>query len=113
MTEKMAPQELLVQIRSFISITKAHVGSSNEIDLTGLDGKVQELCEAVLDMPKPEADSYQQALSELVIELDELKAKMISAQEEVRDKLNALNMRHKAAKAYKTGEATKPTKKNE
>ena len=113
MSKKNNPQELLQQIRSFISVTKMHVNDGSEIDLSGLDAKIQELCEAVLDMSKAEADSFQQSLSELAEELDDLKAKMETAQAEVRDKLNALNMRHKAAKAYTTHEAVKPPKNNE
>lgn len=113
MSDKPAPQELLQHIRSFVSVTKGHIGSGGEIDLSGLDVKVQELCEAVLDMPKHEADAYQQSLSELVAELDELKATMVAAQTEVRDQLNALNMRQKAVKAYKTNEAVSPKKTEE
>lgn len=101
-------QELLQQIRSFIAVTKQHVGTGGDADLAGLDDKVKELCEAVLDMPKPEADSYRPELEALTEELTELKAGMVNAQSEVREQIDALNLRHKAAKAYKTTEAVKP-----
>lgn len=113
MSDKPAPQEMLQHIRSFIGVTKTHIGSGGEIDLSGLEVKVQELCEAVLDMPKHEADAYRQSLAELVAELDGLKAQMMAAQAELRNQLNTLNMQQKAVKAYKTNEAIVPPKKSE
>lgn len=108
------PRELLEGIMAFIATTREHVEQGGEVDLDGLDEKVRELCEAVLDMPKPEADSYADELHRMGEELTLLKADMEKAQKEVREQVDALNLRHKAAKAYKITEATKPanTKKD-
>lgn len=110
MTEKkpQTPRELLDGILAFIATTREHVEEGGEVDLDGLDEKVRELCEAVLDMPKPEADTYAEELQTMAEDLTLLKASMEKAQKEVRQQVEALNLRHKAAKAYKTSEATKP-----
>lgn len=113
MSDTPTPQELLAQIEAFIEITRTHIRDGGEVDLAGLDSKVQELCEQVLDMPKAQADEYQKPLADLAAELTELKASMAAAQNDVQDQLNALNMRHKAAKAYKTSEAVQPPKKKD
>lgn len=99
---------LLQQIQSFITTASAHTGTGEELDLAGLDGTVQELCEHVLDLPKPEADAYREALAGLAGELNTLKARMEQAQAELREQLAALNARQKAAKAYTTGKAAAP-----
>lgn len=113
MTDRQAtnPQELLQQIRSFIAISREHVGSGGEADLSGLDDKVKELCDAVLDLPKPEADAFAPQMDRLIEELDALKAGMEKAQAEVREQLDSLNLRHKAALAYKTTGAAESGKK--
>lgn len=110
MTNEQAgtPQQLLEQIRSFIEVTKVHVSQGGDVDLSGLDEKVRELCEAVLDMPKPEADDYAVALQELADDLTALKTGMEVVQKDVRQQLDVLNLRQKAAKAYKTSDAAKP-----
>lgn len=105
MTDNPTAKELLEQIHSFIALSKEHVAQGGDADLSGLDGKVQELCEKVLDMPKPEADVYGKELAILADELTELRAGMETAQVEVREQISALNARQKAAKAYKTSEA--------
>lgn len=104
MTDNATPKELLEQIRSFIAVSKEHVAAGGEVELSGLDDKVKELCEAVLDMSKSEADTYTDALQELSGELNTLKADMERVQKEVREQLDGLNLRQKAAKAYKTTE---------
>ena len=111
--EATTPQELLQQIHAFIAVTREHVGTDAEVDLSGLDDKVQQLCEAVLDMPKPEADQYTDALQTLAEELTVLKSGMEQAQTGVREQIDALNLRHKAVKAYKTTEADTYKKKPE
>jgi DNA anti-recombination protein RmuC len=114
MSEQATAQELLEQIKSFLTMTRSHLGEGGDVDLEGLDSKVQELCEHVLDMPLPEAEVYRKELAALAQELNTLKADMEQAQYEVREQIGALNARHKAARAYKTGEAMKPkTPKNE
>lgn len=111
------PKELLQQIRSFIAVSKEHVAAGGEVELSGLDDKVKELCEAVLDMPKAEADKYTAALQELADDLTRLKTDMETVQKDVRQQLDALNLRQKAAKAYTTTEAVdkgnKPPQKPE
>lgn len=112
MTEQTA-KELLTQIRSFIGTAKAHLAEGGEVDMTGLDGKVRELCDRVLDMPKPEADAYATEMEALVEELDALKIGMVSAQAEVRRQIEGLNLRQKAVKAYATSEAMPTGKKTD
>lgn len=102
---KPTPKELLQQIRSFIAVSKEHVAAGGEVELSGLDEKVKDLCESVLDMPKSEADTYTAALQELAEDLTTLKAEMETVQRDVRQQLDALNLRQKAAKAYTTTEA--------
>lgn len=102
---EQTPKELLTQIRSFIATAKAHLAGGGDVDMTGLDGKVRELCDRVLDMPKPEADAYAVEMEALVEELDALKIDMVTAQAGLRQQIEGLNLRHKAAKAYTTSEA--------
>lgn len=112
MSEQTA-KELLVQIRGFIATAKAHLADGGEVDMTGLDGKVRELCDRVLDMPKPEADAYTVEMEALVDELDTLKTDMVTAQAEVQRQIEGLNLRQKAAKAYTTSEAMPAGKKTD
>lgn len=105
------PEELLEQIRSFVAVAQEHVREGGDANLEGLDEKVKDLCEAVLDMPKPEADKYTDALQVLAEDLTQLKAGMEQSQMEVRQQLDSLNMRHKAVKAYTTTDAVDPNKK--
>lgn len=112
MSEQNA-KELLTQIRSFIGTAKTHLAEGGDVDMTGLDGKVRELCDRVLDMPKPEADAYAVEMDALVEELDTLKLDMVSAQAGLRQQIEGLNLRHKAVKAYTTNEATPVGKKTD
>ena len=112
-SEAKNPQELLEQIHSFIAVTREHMATGGDVELEGLDDKVRELCEAILDMPKPEADHYTNALQELATDLTELRSSMEKAQTEVREQIEGLNLRHKAAKAYKTAEADTYKKQSE
>lgn len=113
MSDTPTAQDLLAQIHAFVETTRNHIATGGEVDLEGLDAKVQELCEMVLDMPKAQADEYRQPLTDLATELTELKQGMEAVQNDVREQLNELNVRHKAAKAYKTNETYKPKKTEE
>lgn len=97
------PEQLLEQISAFVEATVAHVADGGDADLAGLDAKVQELCDAVLDLPRPEALVYEEKLAALVDSLSGLKDGLESLQGEVRGELASLDIRHKAARAYQTG----------
>ncbi|MCH2546991.1 MAG: hypothetical protein MK052_05225 [Alphaproteobacteria bacterium] len=113
MSNNADASELLKQIRSFIDTTHTHLEQGGEVDLAGLDEKVQELCEAVLDMPKAQADAYNQPLADLATDLTTLRDNMQVVKTDVREQLDALNTRQKAAKAYKTNESFKPKNNSE
>lgn len=105
MTAKETPEQLLERLTVFIETTRDHVAEGGEADLEGLDGKIQELCDAVLDMPKAEALIFQEKLVFLVAQLTALKDNLEAVQDDIRQQLSSLDLRHKAVKAYKNTEA--------
>lgn len=108
--EKDTPEQLVEKISAFIRLSLEHVADGGEANLEGLDAKVKELCDAVLDMPKPKALEYEKKLEDIAADLDILKRGMVMAQEELEQQLAELNLRHKAAKAYKISEGGLPPK---
>lgn len=105
MTAQESPEQLLERLTTFIDASREHVATGGDADLEGLDAKVQELCDAVLDMPKAEAAAFQEKLAVLAGQLNALRDGLEAMQEDVRRQIAGLDLRHKAVKAYKNTEA--------
>lgn len=107
---KETPEQLWEQIARFVLVTQEHVAQGGDADLAGLDAKVQELCDAILDLPREEAAVYEQRLGALGEALETLKLGLENVQGEIEDELSSLDRRQKAAKAYTTAAVTQPVK---
>lgn len=99
-SQKDTPEQLWEHIARFVVDTQEHVAQGGDADLSGLDAKVQELCDAVLDLPSAEAAVYQERLAALGSALENLKSGLELVQGEIEDELSTLDRRQKAAKAY-------------
>lgn len=96
------PEQLWEQIALFVVKTQEHVAQGGDADLSGLDAKVQELCDAVLDLPSEEAAVYEERLGALGEALENLKTGLEQVQGEVEEEISSLDRRQKAVKAYTT-----------
>ncbi|MBM3617469.1 MAG: hypothetical protein FJX23_02875 [Alphaproteobacteria bacterium] len=106
---KETPEELWEHIARFVLATQEHVSNGGDADLSGLDAKVQELCDAILDLPREEAAVYEERLGALGEALETLKLGLENVQGDIEAELSSLDRRQKAAKAYTTA-AVPPVK---
>lgn len=105
------PEQLWEKITSFVRISQEHVTAGGEANLSGLDEKVQQLCDAILNMSGPDAIAYEKKLIILNDSLTVLRDAMEKNQAKVRDELSSLDLRHKAARAYQISDHhVKPSK---
>lgn len=95
------PQALLDSITGFVANAKEAAERGEEVDLTGLDDRIQELCNGLLDIPREEAQGFMGKLQALNSDLTELRQHLEVMRENVQEKLNTLNAQQKAARAYK------------
>lgn len=103
-------ETLLETIGHYIEQCRRELAEGRQIDLSGLDGQVDALCEEVAKLPAETAEKLQPRMQELMGELTDLGKKLEEARMEVQRQLEGLNLRQKANKAYSTTSASKPEK---
>lgn len=97
-------RQLVAEISTYIAQAKAALEKGVLIDLAGLDSQIRLLCEEIIRMPVGESRPFREVLAELSDELGLLRDALGAARSDVQDQLEALNMRQKAAHAYKKTE---------
>lgn len=102
------PEQLQNEINRFLADAREKTGQGDMVDLQGLEEKIRRLCEVILTLQPGEARPYRETLSEIAGELEALRGELEAQQGEVRSQLEGLNLRHKAAKAYKSSEGMQP-----
>ena len=95
----------LNQITAFVRESNAKVRGGQEVDLTGLDTRVQNFCEKILAFPQENALAYEVALQQLSEDLVALQQSLEEAQAAVGDELNGVNSHQNATKAYKKADS--------
>lgn len=102
--------EMLTAIGGYVDRCYRELAAGRQIDLSGLDGEVGTLCEAVAKLPARDAEALQPRMQELMGKLTDLGKKLEEARGEVQRQLEDLNLRQKANKAYAVAPGQPPRK---
>lgn len=76
------------------------------VDLTGLDVKVEALCQAVAGLPEAERAPFKRRLIDLMDRLNKLVATLETQRAAISDDIRGLTSRHRAVSAYGKGAGT-------
>lgn len=86
------------EMEDYIQDSRDKLASGRDIDMLGLDIKVEALCNMVLDMPQPDRVRYEPKLQHLLEGLNALG-------EELREKMGGVSEHKRAHAAYKTADS--------
>ena len=113
MTQQL--DELYEEIEHSITRARSEAESGEMVYLTGVEESIRTLCELVAGLPKAEAEPYGQKLDGLAVQLTEIRDLLEARQGNIRHEIDELNLRHKAARAYRTskGKTGKPDSSGE
>lgn len=95
----MNPVEpFFTEMQDFIQESRDKLAAGKDIDMLGLDIKVEALCNMVLDLPQPDRVRYEPKLQHLLEGLNALG-------NELRDKMGGVSEHKRAHAAYKTADS--------
>lgn len=95
-------RELFDGVRDYIKDAHEIMERGEFIELDGLDGRVAELCEAIVSMPQDQAADYATELEALMGELNVLKDMFEQGKASLAEELSGVNQHKQAASAYNT-----------
>lgn len=103
MTAKKA-EALFEEISAYIAQSHVLLKDGALLELNGLDGRIQKLCEAVLTLSQDERVQYSDKLQMLFKELHQLGADMAQIRDVIADDLRNISDHRKANVAYKVAD---------
>lgn len=106
---QQTPQQMFDMVHGFLAKAREALASGDVVDLSGVEGKVQELCDRVMHMPVGQAQVFRDQLATLAEDFTAFRQELETAQAEVKGAVDGLNLREKAAKAYRRSDAIAPT----
>lgn len=98
MTEAIEAQ--LEKANGIVEEAKAKLQAGDEVDLSGLDQLVAEVCQQITQLPEEKAAEFAGRLQELMESLNQIAALLQQQQQQVRQQLEGLNKQKQAARAY-------------
>lgn len=90
----------LAEAATAIAKARDLLSSGTMVDLTGLDGCVAKLCDAIAALPKDQSESYKSRLVGLIDDLNSLVETLSAQHKELSSALKDVSSRHRAAAAY-------------
>jgi hypothetical protein len=93
----------LDQTSSVIAQFRTSVSQGEIIDLTGLDQKIEGMCNAIVDLPDEQRDTVKATLIGLIDDLNTLVDMLTQQQQKVSEGLKGVTSREKAVSAYGKG----------
>ncbi|MEX2644149.1 MAG: hypothetical protein WD270_11890 [Acetobacterales bacterium] len=100
MSRKPATEPRFRDIAGLIRRARRDLKGGTPVDLTGLDTTMAALCEAVVALPKEQADALKPRLIALKDELDDLETRLREGHEALGRELRQLSSRAQAMTAY-------------
>ncbi len=100
------PDELFNGIAQFVSDSQALLLEGGMMEIAGLDDRVRELCEAVLELSQEERVRYADRLQQLLGDLNALGEALVVQRDAVSNELQGLSHHRKANTAYRIVEAS-------
>lgn len=84
----------------FMSNAIEKLNKDEEVDLTGMDAMVAELCEKVVTLPEDKAKAFHEKLQKLMEKLNTVAALLQKQHEAIKGQISGLNEQKQAAVAY-------------
>ncbi|MDA1325711.1 MAG: hypothetical protein O3C34_13300 [Proteobacteria bacterium] len=103
-------QTQLDQTSGAIERFRSCLAEGSIIDLTGLDQKIEGMCNAIIELPEDQRATIKATLIGLIDELNGLVELLSLQQDKVSEELQGVASRHKAVSAY--GKSTNTTKRD-
>ena len=101
-------QELFDDIKKFVDDSRVLLAKGVEVEMAGLDRKVQNLCNRVMQLSDDERAKYVDILQTLLGELNQLGHDLAVQREAVLHEIRYLSSHKKASVAYKVADAKAP-----
>lgn len=101
-----SPDALLTEIESTLEDAEAQIRDGYDFDLKGIEQKIAAVCQEVTALPQDKAKGYRPRLETLIAHLEAVEKALKGQQAEVLSKIDEVNLRRKAASAYKTTAAS-------
>ena len=90
----------LAEAAAAIASARDLLSSGTMVDLTGLDGCVATLCDAIAALPRDRSESYKSRLVGLIDDLNSLVESLSAQHKELSSALKDGSSRHRAVAAY-------------
>lgn len=99
------PEALFNDIAGFIAESRALLKQGAMMELAGLDGRIQILCDEVMRLSGDDRRLYGERLSELLADLTALGEEMAQERQSMANEIRHLAQMKKASVAYRTGDS--------
>jgi hypothetical protein len=99
-------EKLFNAISQFITDSRESLQKGEVVELTGLEGQVGTLCDAIMRLSDEERAIYATRLQELMTGLQVLGEELVAQRDKVEDEMRGLTQVKKANTAYRTAEAS-------
>jgi hypothetical protein len=96
------------QLRTYITQARQAVANRRYMDISGLLGEVETMCQNILALPKDQGQFFIEALDELQENLRMLQLEMRDAQGDLSRESAQLSANQKAARSYRASQETAP-----
>ena len=103
----------LDQTSSVIERFRSSVAQGEIIDLTGLDQKIEGMCNAIIELPEDERVTVKATLIGLIDDLNALVDMLNRQQEKASEELKGVTSRERAVSAYGRGRNTSKSGKKD
>lgn len=100
------PQALFDDISRFVAESRQLLEQGALMEMAGLDQRVKQLCETVLQLSQQERLTYAENLQQLLGDLNTLGEMMVAQRDQVAAEIRQLNQHKKANAAYRIVEAS-------
>ena len=96
-------ERALTDAESAISAARTMLAQGNIVDLKGLEDHIEQACNAIPALPKPDRDRLKPTLVSLIDALNTLTDMMAKQHDDITKALQGIGSRRQAVSAYKPG----------
>lgn len=108
MNQEASIQQQFEEAQAFVSQARQQLKEGQLVDISALEGMIQQLCSAITELPKEQASEYAASLQVLIGEISTFENDMVQQRDAVKAELEGLGKVQHAHKAYKHSEALQP-----